>query len=1061
MITHSPPFGKHISLLSLFWICMLVLSSASSAYGQEKITGTVRNAEGAPISGVSVAWKGTDMQTATDQNGRFELETVESHSDLTFSHVGYKDHEVAVHNQLILSIELVSLDQSLDEVVVTGYTTQQKKDITGSVAVVDMQAIEDQPAVSVDRALQGVAAGVNVTSSGVPGTESTINIRGLTSFGDTKPLIIVDGIEQSLTHISPNDIASIQVLKDAGAAAIYGVRGANGVIIVSTKKGKTGKPVIQYEGSLSVNYPLSGNVFDLMNSTDYMDAYNIAFPGNELFSNGMPDYLYRGPNGAGVAFEGDPEVDPALYFYEKKNTGKNYIIQKVNKDREDWYHNLFDRSNSHQHTVSVNGGTDYSKYFFGLGYANQQGTMHNAYYKRYTARVNTEFNLGKYIKVGENLSLLYRQSPGISNQSEFSPFSSTFKMLPIVPLRDIMGNWAGTFGGPSLGTFPNPVAVQDRNIGKDLNYDWGIAGNTYLEAKIWNDFTARTSLGVNYENYYDRNFTATQTENVQGSTGDNSLSIGSGYRNTLTFTNTITYNKDLGPHRIQALLGSEAISYMSRGVSGSAAAFYSEDVNFLNLNNGTLNITNSSSVSSNSLFSLFGRADYSYADKYIGSFTLRRDGSSKFGPESRYGLFPSFSLGWRLSEENFLKDVAWIDDLKVRGSWGILGSQNNVNAANAYSLYSSSLRGTSYDIGGTSTSVVQGFGQSRIGNMATGWEQNVVTNVGLDFSMFNQLTFAVEYYSKKINGLLFQESLPAVVLGGATAPTINIGDIQNKGVDISTTYSNHVGQDFSYNVGVNITTYKNEIVALPDPGFFNAGSQQGIGSIARNEVGYAMSSFYGYKIIGLFNTQEELDAAPTQTAAQLGRFRYQDTNGDQQITADDRVFLGDPNPDFTYGLNLGMRYKDFDFSALLYGSQGNDIYNTTLAYLDFMQYYAGAKSNRLKNAWSEQNKNTTVPKIESATSFSTNGASNSYFVEDGSFLKLRHVSLGYTFRPEMLMRFGISKIRLYTQASNLFTITGYSGLDPELIGDPSDFGVDLGNYPNNELSIVFGVNASF
>lgn len=1049
------------NLLLFLYASFVFLFSANALSAQEVLSGRVLDGTGKPISGVNVSWLNSQKGTLTDQAGVFEINRISGAGALIFSHISYVEQRIEISNQTTVTVTLIGVDRAIDEVVVTGYTTQQKRDITGSVTVVDMQGIEEQPAVSVDRALQGMAAGVNVTSSGVPGTESTINIRGLTSFGDTKPLVIVDGIEQSLTHISPNDIASIQVLKDAGAAAIYGVRGANGVIIVSTKKGQSGKPSIQYEGSFNMTYPLPGNVFDLMNSSDYMEVYNIAYPGNTLFSKGMPDYTYRGPNGAGVGFEGDPEVDPSLYFYEKKNTGKNYIIQRVNKDREDWFHNLFQRANSNQHAVSVNGGTEAAKYFFGLGYANQEGTLYNSFYKRYTARVNTEFNLGKYIKVGENLSLLYKQNPSITNQSEFGFLASTFKMLPVVPLKDIMGNWAGSFGGPNLGTFGNPVAIQDRNAGKDLNYDWGIAGNTFMEATILKDFVARTSLGINYASYFDRNFSATQTENIQGNSGDNSLSIGSGYNSTLTFTNTVTYNKNIDVHRLQALVGTEAIAYMSRGVSGSASAFFSEDVAYLNLNNGTLNISNSSSVASNSLFSMFGRLDYSYDDRYIGSFTLRRDGSSKFGERNRYGVFPSFSAGWRLSQEAFLRDVEWLNDLKLRGSWGILGSQNNVNAANAYSLYASSLSGTSYDINGASTSVVQGFGQSRIGNMATGWEQNVVTNVGLDLQVLNNVTLTAEYYQKKINGLLFQESLPAVILGGATAPTVNIGDIQNNGIDIALAYDRSISNDFKYNVGVNFTSYNNKIVALPDPGFFTAGSQQGMGAIARNEVGNPMSAFYGYQIVGLFNTAEEIAEAPSQTAAQVGRFRYQDTNGDNVITADDRIFLGDPNPDFTYGINLGVTYKNLDLSTLLYGSQGNDIYNTTLAYLDFMQYYSGAKSNKLKNAWSETNKNTSVPKIESATSFSTNGTANSYFVEDGSFLKLRHVTLGYTVAPEKIQRLGLSKIRIYAQAANLFTFTKYSGLDPELTGDPSDFGIDLGNYPNNEMSVIFGINASF
>lgn len=1032
------------------------------AFAQQKVTGKVQDKDGTPIAGVNILLKTGGSVGTTDLNGVFSISTPDLQQTLRFQHVGYESMDVNLNNKPSIQVQLTPLDNALDEVVVTGYSSQQKKDITGSVTVVDMKAIDEQSAVSADRALQGLASGVNVVSSGIPGSASQITIRGLSSFGDTKPLIIVDGIEQNLTHVNPNDIESMQVLKDAGAAAIYGVRGANGVIIVTTKKGKSGQPSIQLESSLNINYPLAGNVFDLMNSTDYMNAYNIAFPGNPLFKDGMPDYVYRGPNGAGVGMEGDPAVDPSLYFYEKRNTGKNYIIQKVNKDREDWFHNLFKRALTHQHNASINGGNENAKYFFGLGIVDQKGTLHKSFYERYSGRVNTEFKIGKYIKIGENLSLNYRKNPSVDNQSEFGLIGSTFKMLPITPLTDIMGNWGGTYGGPNLGTFANPIALQERNVGKDLNSDWGIAGNTFAEVDVLSDFKFRTSLGVNYNNYFDRNFTATQTENVQASSNYNSLSISSGYSNTLTFTNTLNYDKKFAKHTIHVLAGTEYIKFLSRGVNGSVSALFSEDENYLSLNNGTLNLANSSSTSSNSLFSIFGRADYSYDNKYMASATIRRDGSSKFGPNNRFGVFPSFSLGWRVSEENFLKDVAWINDLKLKGSWGILGSQNNVDAANAYSLYASSLSSSYYDLNGSSTSVIQGFRQSRIGNMATGWERNIVTNTGFDLTVLdNRLSISAEYYNKKINGLLFTESLPAVIIGGATAPTINIGDIQNKGIDFTANYTQQLSTDFSFNVGVNITTYKNKIIDIPSPGYFDSGSFQSLGRISRNEEGHAMSSFYGYQIIGLFNTAEEIADAPTQTAAQVGRFRYQDTNNDGSITADDRTYLGDPNPDFTYGLNLGFKYKQFDFSSLFYGSQGNDIYNTTLGYLDFMQYYAGAKSNRLKDAWTPENMNTTVPKIESATSFSTNGTSNSYFIEDGSFLKLRNISLGYTLNSSKLQKIGIQKLRLFTQAHNLFTWTRYSGLDPELVGSPSDFGIDLGNYPNNEMSLIFGLNLNF
>lgn len=1046
-----------------WWIVLgILLLGPLEVYAQYSVQGVVKDITGAGVPYVNVVVQSNHATTMTDEQGHYVISVPSTEDTLVFMRLNYEQRKVALQGRSTVDVTMAARPQSLNEVVVTGYGTQQKKDIIGSISVVDVNKMQSQPTVSVDRALQGMASGVNVVSSGVPGEASQISIRGMTSFGDNSPLVIVDGIERSLVEIDPSDIESIQVLKDAGAAAIYGVRGANGVIVVTTKKGKAGPPVISYDGSFGVTYPLPGNVWDLMNSTDYMKVYNIAFPGNELFANGLPDYTYRGPGGAGVGMEGDPAVDPSLYFYQEKNTGKNYIIQKVNKGREDWFHDLFKKAVTQNHNISASGGTENARYFFGLGYTDQGGTLYKTYYKRYTARINSDFSINKHIKIGENASIYFKQAPGFGDQSEFGLLSDTYKMMPIVPLRDIMGNWAGTYGGPSLGTFHNPVAVQDRNVSKDVSNIWNISGNVYAEVSFLKHFKARSSIGVNYTNAYSKNFTPTSTEDVQASTKDNSLSITSTYYSTMTFTNTLQYNQQFGKHDLNLLVGSEAIKYISRSVNGSSDAFYAEDVNYLDLDNGTLNINNSSSDAATALASLFGRLDYSYHDRYLLGLTLRRDGSSKFGPENRYGVFPSLSVGWRVSNEPFMQGIAWVNDLKIRGSYGILGSQNNVSADNAYSLFGASVSSTYYDITGSSTSSVQGFSETRIGNLATGWEKDIVTNVGFDATLFNyKLDISASYYKKAVKGLLFTESLPAVILGGAAAPTINIGDIKNNGLDITFNYHDRINEDWSFNAGLNLTSYKNEIVYIPDPGYFFSGSLQGFGSIARNEVGHPISSFYGYKIVGLFNSDEDVAASPTQTAAAPGRFKYQDTDGDGRITTSDEVFLGSPNPDFTYGLTLGINYKNFDFSAIFYGSQGNKIYNTTLDYLDFMQYYFGAKSNRLKKAWTPDNTHTTVPKIEAVSSFSTNTVSNSYFVKDGSYLMLKSLVLGYSLRPALLKRVGVDKFRLYLQGANLFTLTKYSGLDPELTGSSSDFGIDYGIYPSNEMNIIVGVQLTF
>lgn len=1025
-----------------------------------EIQGTVQEkGSQSALPGVNVVVKGTTRGTTTNAEGRFAISAKPS-DVLIVSFIGYVSQEIPVGTQSVVTVEMATDIQSLSEVVVTGYSSQRKKDITGSVAVVDMKAVKSVPAGSAVQALQGQASGVNVISSGVPGANSRIFVRGVTSFGDTQPLVIVDGIQADLNNISADDVESIQVLKDAGAAAIYGVRGSNGVIVVTTKKGKAGRPTITYDAYYGSQRPLPGNPYDLLNSQDFMKVVQIATPNNPIFANGMPDFLYAGPGVAGVAKAGDPAVDPSKYVFDPINTANNYLIQEVNKAGTNWFQELFKPAAMTSHSLTASGGTEKSNYLFALNYINQQGTLLETYLKRYSARINTAFKIGDHIRIGENANVYYRQSPSFGNQAEFGNLSAVYKMMPIIPVYDIMGNFGGTFAGPSLGSNQNPVAMQKRTL-NNRDHSWNIVGNAYAEVDFLNHFTARTSFGGTISNGYNQSFSFTQYDNKQGNSSPNAYSESANYNSTLMWTNTLTYSNLFGKHNLQALIGSEIVKNSGRSLSGGSQAFFSTNYDYLVLGNGTAGVTNGSSAFINSLYSLFSRIDYSYDDKYIIGATIRRDGSSRFGSDMRFGVFPSVSLGWRMSGENFMKNVAWINELKIRGSYGILGSQNNVSPENAFSLYGGGYGNAYYDIGGTSNSVRQGFIQTRIGNSRTGWEENIVSNIGFDATILNsKLDLSVEYYKKSINGLLFTQPLPATV-GGATAPVVNIGDIQNTGVDASITYRGRIASDLQFSAGVNITTYKNVAVEIPNPGYFDVASLQGMGTLVRNQKGQPVSSFFGYDVLGLFNTAQEVAEAPAQSGAAPGRFRYRDVNGDGVITPEDRTFLGSPNPDFTYGLNLGLNYKGFDFSTIFYGSQGNEIVNTIRSYTHFYAGYIGNKSNVLLNAWTPENTNTTVPKIETGTSLSTSGALNSYFIEDGSYLRLRSLILGYTLKPSVLQKVGIGKLRVYAQAANLFTLTKYTGLDPELGGSSSNFGIDFGNYPNNQRNFLLGLNLSF
>lgn len=1038
------------------WIMCVMISFYVNA--QSRISGKVLTSlDGKPLVGATVNIKNTSIIQLTDSDGTFTI-NAKLGDVLAISYIGYRTQEITVKNQVYFAISLIPSENSLDQVIVIGYSGQRKKDITGSVSVVNIKALKSIPAGSAVQALQGQASGVNVISSGAPGGVSNIFIRGITSFGNTQPLVIVDGVQSDLNNISSEDVESIQVLKDAGAASIYGVRGANGVIVVTTKKGKIGRPTVSYDSYVSIQLPLPGNPLNLLDGENYARLSKIANPSTQLFANGLPDYIYAGPGVTGTAKAGDPAVDPSKYNLDLNNSAKNYLIQKVNKAGTNWFQETFDPALMTSHNLTVSGGTENATYLASLIYLNQQGTLLETNLKRYSARINTEFRVKKNIRVGENVYMYYRQNAGYVNLVENQAIQGIIRIKPIIPVYDIMGNFGGTFGGPELGDAENPVAQQKR-AENNRNNSWNFVGNLYAEVDFLKHFTARTSFGGNLNNNYSLGFFFPPYNNSVGNSSANSLTENSGYNSNTIWTNTVSYSNIFGKHSVKLLTGSEAIRNYGRAQTGSRNGFYSTNFNYLLLGNGTSNIRNSSSAYENTLFSLFGRLDYTYNDKYLLAATIRRDGSSVFGSKSRYGVFPSVSLGWRLSRENFLKKIIWLNDLKLRASYGVLGSQNNVNPFNAFTLYGGSASTSYYDIGGTGNSAVQGFNQARIGNLNTSWEENIVTNIGLDATLFNSLDVSVEYYKKSIKGLLFPQPLPAVV-GLVNPPVINIGDIQNTGFDLSTNYRGSLSKNLQFNLGANVTTYKNKIIEIPGPGYFDAGTSR-TGDLIRNQKGESVSSFFGYEVIGLFQSDDDVAKSPTQDGAQPGRFKYRDINNDGKITTDDRVIFGSPNPDFTYGLNIGLNYKGFDFSTIYYGSQGNKILNNVRWWTDFFSTFTGAKSNILLDAWTPGNTNTSIPKIESASTFSNSGAPNSYYMENGSYFRLRSLIAGYTVNPGSLQKIGISKLRFYIQGTNLFTITKYSGLDPELGGSSSVFGVDYGNYPNNQKSFLFGLNVSF
>jgi TonB-linked SusC/RagA family outer membrane protein len=1050
--------SKGIKLLLL----LFGLFSFSFVAAQNKISGKVFGEEDKKsIPGASIRIKGTNLGTITDIDGNFTL-TAHTNDVLVISFTGYGTKEILVGTQANITVTLSVLNNALNEVVVTGYTSQLRKDITGSVATVNVSAARQLPVSNSEQLLQGQASGVNVLTSGVPGGSNFVSIRGISNFGNSSPLYVIDGVQSgSMSDINPNDIESISILKDAGSAAIYGVSGGNGVIVITTKKGKSGTSTLNYDAFYGVTQPLQGNVFHLADVQQIAQRTFAINPQSQFYANGqIPDFGYQGPGGVkGFANAGNPAVDPQKYVYDPTDgTGPShdYLIQAFNKQGRgtDWFHEAFKSAPTQSHSISASGANDKNAYLLSFQYLDQEGTLLNTYKKRYSGRANNTFNINNSIRIGETFNAFYTQTPGgFLNQNEGSPIAYIAGASPIIPVYDIRGNYAGGWAGPGDIGSKNPVAIQ-RYTANNYDKTWNLQATGFAEVDFLKHFTVRTSLSFTTVNDYNKTIGHNLYFDIIGHNLPTSDVENSSYSVTRQWTNTLVYSQIFGKHSVKLLGGVEQIQSKGSGQGGGANGFFSLDPNYVTLSNGNNNFTNYSFIAQPyRLLSTFARFDYAYADKYLLGATIRRDGYSGFVGKQTYGNFPSISLGWRLSQEDFMKSVTWLNDLKLRASIGTTGTNSNAPGNNAYAAYSSGFTTGAYSFDGTT--LTNGFYQSKLGNANTHWESDKIANIGFDASLFNNtLDLTVEYYKKSISGLLFQEPLLATY-GAAASPFINIGDIENKGIDASLNYHGTAGSNFKYNVGLNFTSYKNTVVSVPG-GYFDA-SYSSIGSFSRNQAGHPVGAFYGYNVIGYFKDAADVTNSAKQQDAAPGRFKYQDVNGDGKITPDDRTFYGDPNPKFTYGFNLGASYKNFDFSMFLYGSQGNKV----------MSYRPGLTIGQVNNSWTPQNLSPQYPIAEASSTFSTFDVINSWAMEDGSFLKCRYVNLGYSFNSSLLQKIGVKKIHLYGQVVNLFTITKYSGLDPELTPsssnlDPtkqsSGFGVDYGNYPNTERKFILGIN---
>jgi len=1057
--------GRAIPMLMVFLLLCTV------AFAQRTVSGKVVGADNLPIAGATVAVKGSNLATSTAADGTYSLTVPADRNTLVVSYVGYDVQEISVSGGNF-NVNLKERTSSLNEVVVTGYTSQAKKDITGSVAVVNTNDLKSIPAANAESQLQGRASGVTVTTDNRPGAGAAVRIRGFASFGDNAPLYIIDGVPAGgLGGLNPNDIESMQVLKDAASASIYGARASNGVIVVTTRRGRQGSAKVSYNMYYGTQNPAKG--WDLLNPQEFADLTWLSYkndgttPPSAQYGNGatpvLPDYIL--PAGK---FEGDPAVDPARYNLNLDDVNGSYLIHRANKSGTDWYDEITRNAPIMNHNIAVSGGADRSRYMMSLDYFDQDAIIIESFYKRYTFRVNTEFNVKKNLRIGENLQVLVSEDNSVQNNGnngEGTEIGFAYRNQSIIPVYDIKGNFGGS-RGTNLGNSQNPVANRIRSR-DNRGQNTSLFGNVYAELDFLRNFTARTSFGgqLNYGNYYYFGFKT--YENSENNTTNNYTEGFNRFR-SWTWTNTLQYrNVFADKHEVNALIGTEAIEEWGRSIEGRRINYFIEDLNFRALNSGGAagQVANGSPYTPASLFSLFGQFGYVYNDKYLANFTIRRDGSSRFGSENRYAVFPSFSLGWRISREAFMSDVKWITDLKLRGSWGQMGNQR-INPANAFDQYRGGPGSSNYDINGTSNSNVQGFQLSFVGNPAGKWETNTTTNIGFDATLFGGKTELIfDWYNKTTSDLLFR--LPGFIYQGFSVvgnpAFFNVAEMKNTGIDLLWTQRAQIGgkNGVAFSSTVTFTTYKNEIVKLAEGIPFYETRSSRIGNFIRNQPGQPISSYFGYQVAGLFADAADVAKSPTQDAAAPGRFKYADLNGDGAITPDDRTFLGSPNPDFSYGIQLNGAWAGFDLGLFFYGVAGREAMNYVKWWTDFFPSFQGNKSkDLLYNSWTPTNLNAKVPIATNASNFSTNTVVNSYYLEDASYFRLKNLTVGYTLPTNLTNRVKIDKVRVYFQATNLFTMTKYTGLDPELIGADDAGGVDEGIYPTVK-QFLFGLNVNF
>ncbi|MBL7696825.1 MAG: TonB-dependent receptor [Chitinophagaceae bacterium] len=993
------------------------------------ISGKITDEKGEPVAGASILVKGTNIGTSSDEQGNFKLQLTKDQQVLVISSIGFETKEIRVPESGTITVTLTRRDETaIEDVVVVGFGTQKKTDLTGAVSTVSADKVNQGVNQSLSHALQGRASGVTVIqNSGEPGAGVEIRIRGTGSINDNSPLYVVDGVISSISMLNPADIESISILKDAASAAIYGSRGANGVVIVTTKKGRRDqKTNISFNTSQGLQQPWR------------MPTALSAEDRNTIHKEALTN-------------DGVPTTDPIWDYY---NDPDNAVT------RTDWFKEILRTAYISSQDLAVRGGSSRSNYSLSFGYLNNDGIVLNSNFKRYNVRFNSQHEIVKNLTLGENIYIVNSRQKAANTRAAYDGVlsSALFNMRNIPVWADEANE---VYGTPS-GDFPNPVA--SINSRDNVARNTGIGGNAYIEYKILGMFTLKSDIAYSWSFAKNKSFTAIAKGGGRGLT-ENSLGEEFVTASTWIWNNTINFDKTFGQHHVAGVIGTSAESGIAEITrTGTAKNFSNQEPALRYFNNaGSFPDHPSGWADDYTLQGYFARVSYEFSDKYLFAANIRRDGSSKFAPDRRWGTFPSVSAGWRISKEDFFGSLGdKISDLKIRASWGQLGNDKIPNYqffSTVSSVGSPTLNGVPY------TSVAQ----NRIANTTIQWEVTTQTDIGLDLALMNnRLLFTADYYDKKTTDILVRVPLVSSY-GVGEAPFRNAGKVSNKGYEISATYRGVGNRKLSYEVTASIAHVKNKLETLGVSGakeiFTSDYKNTSVGRIAEGEP---IGHFYVLNALGIFQSQSEVDSYtnkdgdPIQPLAAAGDVKFQDVNGDGVISANDRINAGNSFPQFTYSFNASVNYNGFDLSMLWIGSEGNKIFNGLRLGGIILQGSGYNNGPDILGRWTPDSKSNSIPRV-TMKDLNANRNYSTLFIEDGSFLRMKYLTIGYTF-GENLIGNKIQKLRAFITLQNLVTITKYSGFDPEIGADvdysSNMYGVDRGLYPQAR-AYMLGVNFNF